>query len=78
MTLPLLYCMFSLLVSFYKELRVDPSVLPSVLMATQALIYSMHNGHLGDFPFFWMAIGITAGSRYRINASNAINSQFEN
>ena len=78
MTLPLLYCMFSLLVSFYKELRVDPSVLPSGLMAAQALIYSMHNGHLGDFPFFWMAIGITAGSRYRINASNAINSQFEN
>ena len=78
MTLPLLYCMFSPVVSFYKELRVDPSVLPSVLMATQALIYSMHNGHLGDFPFFWMAIGITAGSRYRINASNAINSQFEN
>ena len=78
MTLPLLYCMFSPVVSFYKELRVDPSVLPSVLMATQALIYSMRNGHLGDFPFFWMAIGITAGSRYRINASNAINSQFEN
>ena len=78
MTLPLLYCMFSLLVSFYKELRVDPSVLPSGLMAAQALIYSMHNGHLGDFPFFWMAIGITAGSRYRINPSNAVNRQFEN
>ena len=78
MTLPLLYCMFSPLVSFYKELRVDPSVLPSGLMAAQALIYSMHNGHLGDFPFFWMAIGITAGSRYRINPSNAVNRQFEN
>ncbi|WP_186496778.1 O-antigen ligase [Synechococcus sp. TAK9802] len=78
MTLPLLYCMFSPLVSFYKELRIDPSVLPSGLMAAQALVYSMHNGHLGDFPFFWMAIGIIAGSRYRINPSNAVNRQFEN
>ena len=78
MTLPLLYCMFSPVVSFYKELRVDPSVLPSGPIAAQALIYSVHNGHLGDFPFFWMEIGITAESRYRINASNAINSQFEN
>ena len=78
MTLPLLYCMFSLLVSFYKELRVDPSVLPSGPIAALALIYSVHNGHVGDFPFFWTEIGITAESRYRINASNAINSQFEN
>ena len=70
--------MFFPVVSFYKELRVDASVLPSGLMAIQALIYSMHNGHLGDFPFFWMAMGIIAGSRNRINASNSINSQFEN
>ena len=78
MTLPLLYCMFSPLVSFYKELRVDPSVLPSGLMAAQALIYSMHNGHLGDFPFFWMAIGIIAGSMHRIKVGNDVNSEFEN
>ena len=78
MTLPLIYCMFSPVVSFYKELRVDSSVLPSVLMETQALIYSMHNGHLGDFPFFWMAIGIIAGSKYRKEVGTEVNSQFKN
>ena len=26
----------------------------------------MHNGHLGDIPFFWMMIGIMAGTKYRL------------
>ena len=47
-------------------------------MVAQAFIYSMHNGHLGDFPFFWMAIGIIAGSMYRIKVGNGVNSGFEN
>ena len=78
MTLPLFYCIFSPMVSFYKKLRDDPTFLPSGLMAAQAFIYSMHNGHLGDFPFFWMSIGIIAGSMYRIKVDNAVNSEFEN
>ena len=76
MTLPLFYCMFSPMIGFYKNLKIDPNVLPSGLMATQAFFYSMHNGHLGDFPFFWMAMGIIAGSKYRIKIGNGINSQF--
>ena len=76
MTLPLFYCMFFPMVGFYKNLKIDPHVLPSGLMATQAFFYSMHNGHLGDFPFFWMAMGIIAGSKYRIKIGNGINSQF--
>ena len=76
MTLPLFYCMFFPMIGFYKNLKIDPNVLPSGLMATQAFFYSMHNGHLGDFPFFWMAMGIIAGSRYRIKIGNGINSQF--
>ena len=78
MTLPLFYCIFSPMVSFYKKLRIDPTVLPSGLMVAQAFIYSMHNGHLGDFPFFWMSIGIIAGSMYRIKLGNGVNSEFEN
>ena len=78
MTLPLFYCMFFPMISFYKNLKIDPNVLPSGLMATQAFFYSMHNGHLGDFPFFWMAMGIIAGSIYRIDAGKGINNQFEN
>ena len=76
MTLPLFYCMFFPMIGFYKNLKIDPNVLPSGLMATQAFFYSMHNGHLGDFPFFWMAMGIIAGSKYRIKVGNGINSQF--
>ena len=76
MTLPLFYCMFFPVIGFYKNLKIDPNVLPSGLMATQAFFYSMHNGHLGDFPFFWMAMGIIAGSKYRIKNGNGINSQF--
>lgn len=78
MTLPLFYCMFIPMISFYKKLKIDPNVLPSGLMVTQAFIYSMHNGHLGDFPFFWMAIGIIAGSKYRKEVGTGINSQFKN
>ena len=78
MTLPLLYCIFFPMFSFYKRLRIDPTALPSGLILAQAFIYSMHNGHLGDFPFFWMAIGIIAGSIHRIKVGNGINSQFEN
>ena len=76
MTLPLFYCMFFPVIGFYKNLKIDPNVLPSGLMATQAFFYAMHNGHLGDFPFFWMAMGIIAGSKYRIKIGNGINSQF--
>ena len=76
MTLPLFYCMFFPMIGFYKNLKIDPNVLPSGLMATQAFFYSMHNGHLGDFPFFWMAMGIIAGSKYRIKIGKGINSQF--
>ena len=76
MTLPLFYCMFFPMIGFYKNLKIDPNVIPSGLMATQAFFYSMHNGHLGDFPFFWMAMGIIAGSKYRIKIGNGINSQF--
>ena len=78
MTLPLFYCMFFPMIGFYKNLKIDPNVLPSSLMATQAFFYSMHNGHLGDFPFFWMAMGIIAGSIYRIDVGKGINNQFEN
>ena len=78
MTLPLFYCMFFPMIGFCKNLKIDPNVLPSGLMATQAFFYSMHNGHLGDFPFFWMAMGIIAGSIYRIDVGKGINKQFEN
>ena len=69
MTFPLIYCMLFPLFNFHKRAKFDPSVFPLWLLGVQALIYSMHNGHLGDFPFFWMIIGIIAGTKYRLNSS---------
>ena len=66
MTLPLLYCMLFPVFNFYKKIEHEPSsFFPMGLLAAQVLIYSMHNGHLGDYPFFWMIIGMIAGSKYR-------------
>ena len=69
MTLSLLYCMFYPILNFSKKFSVDPTVLPSGLIAVQAMIYSMHNGHLGDFTLFRMALGIISGSKYRFQDS---------
>ena len=42
-----------------------PALFPMLLLVSQALIYSMHNGHLGDFPFFWLIFGMIAGFNNR-------------
>ena len=67
MTFPF-HCMFFPLINFHKRARFDPSVFLLWLLGVQALIYSMHNGHLGDFPFFWMIIGGIAGTKYRLDS----------
>ena len=67
MTLPLIYCMLFPVINFHKKAKFDPSIFPLWLLGVQALIYSMHNGHLGDFPFFWMIFGVMAGTKHRIN-----------
>ena len=51
MTLPLLFIMCFPIISLYKKPNLNPSLFPMLLLVSQALIYSMHNGHLGDFPF---------------------------
>ena len=76
MTLPLIYCMLFSVVNFHKIAKFDPSVFPLWLLGMQALIYSMHNGHLGDFPFFWMIFGAIAGVQYRLK--NCVNSELVN
>ena len=73
MTIPLIYCIFFPLINFHRKAKFDPSVFPLWLLGAQALTYSMHNGHLGDFPFFWMIFGLIAGSKYRLK--NAFNSE---
>ena len=76
MTLPLTYCVLFPVINFHKRAEFDPSVFLLWLLGAQALIYSMHNGHLGDFPFFWMIFGIIAGSKYRLN--NSVESELAN
>ena len=73
MTIPLIYCIFFPVINFHRRAKFDPSVFPLWLLGAQALTYSMHNGHLGDFPFFWMIFGLIAGSKYRLK--NAFNSE---
>ena len=66
LTIPLMYCIFYPIVSFHKKYTIEISVMPIYLLSIQAFIYSMHNGHLGDIPFFWMMIGIMAGTKRRL------------
>ena len=72
MTIPLIYCILFPVINFHKRAKSDPSVFPLWLLGVQAFVYSMHNGHLGDFPFFWMIFGCMAGTKYRLN--NSVNS----
>ena len=76
MTLPLMYCILFPVINFHKRAQSDPSVFPLWLLGVQALVYSMHNGHLGDFPFFWMIFGCMAGTKYRLN--NSVNFELDN
>ena len=66
LTIPLIYCIFSPAIDFHKKYIFDLSVLPIYLLSIQSFIYSMHNGHLGDIPLFWMMIGIMAGTKHRL------------
>lgn len=66
LTIPLIYCIFAPAINFHKKYAIDFSVLPIYLLSIQSFIYSMHNGHLGDIPFFWMMIGIMAGTKHRL------------
>lgn len=66
LTIPLIYCIFSPAIDFHKKYTFDLSVLPIYLLSIQSFIYSMHNGHLGDIPLFWMMTGIMAGTKHRL------------
>ena len=66
LTIPLIYCIFSPAIDFHKKYTFDLSVFPIYLLSIQSFIYSMHNGHLGDIPLFWMMTGIMAGTKHRL------------
>ena len=66
LTIPLIYCIFYPAIDFHKKYAIDFCVLPIYLLSIQSFIYSMHNGHLGDIPLFWMMIGIMAGTKHRL------------
>ena len=66
LAIPLVYSVLTPAINFHKKYKVENCVLPICLLSAQVFIYSMHNGHLGDFPFFWMMIGAMAGTKYRL------------
>ena len=67
LTIPLVYCILTPAINFHKKYKAEYCVLPICLLTGQVFIYSMHNGHLGDFPFFWMMISAMAGTKYRLH-----------
>ena len=74
LTIPFVCCVFYPIINFFKNKTNELSILPITLLLLQVFIYSMHNGHLGDFPFFWMMIGIVAGSNYRLKHASTVES----
>ena len=66
LTFPLVYCILSPALNFHRKYTSELAILPICLLSIQVFIYSMHNGHLGDSPFFWMMIGIMAGTKRRL------------
>ena len=73
MSLPLLYCILFPVINFHKYIKLEASVLPIYFLGSQVLIYSMHNGHLGDFPLFWMIIGMMAGTKIALKGKSTRN-----
>ena len=66
LTIPFTYCIFYPIFNFHKKYTVELCVIPIYLLWTQAFIYSMHNGHLGDIPLFWIMIGIMKKKKNRL------------
>ena len=66
LAISLVYCVLTPAINFHKKYKSEYSVLPVCLLSAQVFVYAMHNGHLGDFPFFWMMIGAMAGTKHRL------------
>ena len=67
LTLPLLACFLIPITRIFSFKRKDFLHLSLSFLAFQVIIYSMHNGHLGEYPAFWLILGLVAGMKEEVN-----------
>ena len=67
LTVPLLACFVIPITRIFGFKRMDFLYLSLSLLASQVIIYSMHNGHLGEYPAFWLILGLVAGREEQVD-----------
>ena len=67
LTLPLLGCFLIPIIRLFNFKGFDFTCICLSLLASQVIIYSMHNGHLGEYPAFWLILGLVAGREEEVN-----------
>ena len=67
LTLPLLACFLIPIARIFAFKRMDFLHFSLSFLAFQVIIYSMHNGHLGEYPAFWLILGLVAGREKGVN-----------
>ena len=67
LTTPLLVCFMIPIIKIFNFKILDFTHISLSLLAAQVIIYSMHNGHLGEYPAFWIILGLVAGREEKLN-----------
>ena len=67
LTVPLLACFVIPITKIFGFKHMDFLYLSLSLLASQVIIYSMHNGHLGEYPAFWLILGLVAGREEEVD-----------
>ena len=67
LTTPLLACFMIPIIKIFNFKSLDFTRISLSLLAAQVIIYSMHNGHLGEYPAFWIILGLVAGREEKVN-----------
>ena len=67
LTLPLLTCFLIPITKIFGFKRMNFLHLSLSFLASQVIIYSMHNGHLGEYPAFWLVLGLVAGREEEVD-----------
>ena len=67
LTIPLLTCFLIPVISLFNFKSFNFTSMSLSLLASQVIIYSMHNGHIGEYPAFWLILGLVAGREEKVN-----------
>ena len=67
LTIPLLTCFLIPVIRLFNFKSFNFTSMSLSLLASQVIIYSMHNGHIGEYPAFWLILGLVAGREEKVN-----------